>query len=75
MFPRRGGEDARISDLEQSPQQSAPQQSGPQQSAPSAPEQQADLSVFGQLSQLVQMHDRGALTDEEFSAAKARLLG
>ena len=28
-----------------------------------------------ELSRLVQMHDSGALTDEEFTAAKAQLLG
>ena len=28
-----------------------------------------------ELSRLAQMHDSGALTDEEFSAAKAQLLG
>ena len=28
-----------------------------------------------ELSRLVQMHDSGALTDEEFAAAKAQLLG
>ena len=28
-----------------------------------------------ELSRLVQMHDSGALTDDEFSAAKAQLLG
>lgn len=31
--------------------------------------------MMDQLSQLAQMHDSGALTDEEFAAAKARLLG
>ncbi len=35
----------------------------------------ADASVFGQLDELVKMHDRGALNDEEFAAAKTRLLG
>ena len=29
----------------------------------------------GELSRLAQMHDSGALTDDEFAAAKARLLG
>ncbi len=28
-----------------------------------------------QLSQLATMHDQGALTDEEFAAAKAKVLG
>jgi hypothetical protein len=30
--------------------------------------------VADQLAQLAALHDSGALTDEEFSAAKARLL-
>ena len=28
-----------------------------------------------QLSQLATMHDQGALTDQEFAAAKAKVLG
>jgi hypothetical protein len=63
-------QDARISDLEEAGQQPAPPVPGPRAGAPPA-----DTSVLGQLSDLVAMHDRGALTDEEFSAAKARLLG
>ena len=64
----RADQDARISNLE-----------AQQQAAP-VPEQRAgqssgDSDVLGQLSKLVEMHERGALTDEEFSAAKARLLG
>ncbi|MGH3281900.1 MAG: SHOCT domain-containing protein [Trebonia sp.] len=31
--------------------------------------------MLGQLTTLVQLHEKGALTDEEFAAAKARLLG
>jgi len=66
----RAGQDARISDLESARQpEAAPAVPGPRSGQP------GDSSVFGQLSELVQMHDRGALTDEEFSAAKARLLG
>jgi hypothetical protein len=66
----RADQDARISNLEAQQQQ---------QAAP-VPEQRAgqssgDSDVLGQLSKLVEMHERGALTDEEFSAAKARLLG
>ena len=32
-------------------------------------------SVMEQLSQLATMHDQGALTDQEFAAAKAKVLG
>ncbi len=42
---------------------------------PRAGQASADSDVLSQLTELVKMHDRGALTDEEFSAAKARLLG
>jgi hypothetical protein len=66
----RADQDARISDLEATQQQQAPQV--PEPRGGQAP---ADSDVLGQLTKLVQMHDSGALTDEEFSAAKARLLG
>jgi hypothetical protein len=33
------------------------------------------VPVLDQLSQLTAMHDQGALTDEEFAAAKAKILG
>ena len=55
----------RIQDLEQQP---AHQQSAqvPSQGSP---------TLFDQLNQLSIMHDKGSLTDEEFAAAKSRLLG
>lgn len=65
----RADQDARISDLE------AAQQQAPPVPEPRAGQAPADSDVLGQLTRLVQMHDSGALTDEEFSAAKARLLG
>ena len=58
-------QDARISDLEQS--QQAPQV--PQQAPPPAGD-----SMLDQLSKLTELHTQGALTDAEFSAAKAKLL-
>lgn len=58
-------QDARISDLEQS--QQAPQV--PQQAPPPAGD-----SMLDQLSKLTELHKEGALTDAEFSAAKAKLL-
>ena len=66
----RADQDARISDLEDPAQQQAPPVPEPR-----AGQASGDSDVLGQLTKLVQMHDRGALTDEEFSAAKARLLG
>jgi hypothetical protein len=62
-------QEARLSDLEQA--QQAPQQVP----APRASEAPADSSMMDQLSDLVRMHEAGALTDEEFTTAKARLLG
>jgi len=32
-------------------------------------------SLSGQLNQLIDLHSQGTLTDEEFTAAKAKLLG
>ena len=74
-------QDQRISDLEAQQQgQQAPQQyqqAPPQyQQAPPPPgAPPAAPSMYDQLSQLATLHDQGALTDDEFSAAKAKLLG
>ena len=45
------------------------QQPPPQQAAPAGP------SMLDQLNQLTELHQQGALSDEEFAAAKAKLLG
>jgi hypothetical protein len=71
----RADQDARIGDLESQQQQQQQPEAAPAVPEPRAGQPPADSSVFSQLSDLVQMHDRGALTDEEFSAAKAQLLG
>jgi hypothetical protein len=66
-------QDARISELEQQqapPQQAPPQQAAPQQQAPAA----AGSSMADQLQQLGALHQQGVLTDDEFAAAKAKLL-
>jgi hypothetical protein len=60
-------QDQRISDLEQ-------QQAAPAAPAPAA-EPAAGPSMLDQLNQLAGLHQSGMLTDEEFSAAKAKLLG
>jgi hypothetical protein len=62
----------RIAALEQ--QQAAPYQqpAPPPAPAPAAP---AAPSMLDQLNQLSTLHQQGALTDEEFAAAKAKLLG
>jgi hypothetical protein len=59
-------------------QQAPPQyqQAPPQyQQAPPPAAPAAAPSVYDQLSQLATLHDQGALTDAEFTAAKAKLLG
>jgi hypothetical protein len=71
-------QDQRISDLEsqQAPPDQQYQQAPPQyQQAPPPAAPAAAPSVYDQLSQLATLHDQGALTDEEFTAAKAKLLG
>ena len=59
------------------PQQGYPQQQGygsyPPPQAPPPPD--AGPSMMDQLGQLADLHNQGALTDEEFAAAKAKLLG
>ena len=44
-----------------------------QQEAPPPAEQEEDANA--QLQNLAQLHTQGVLTDEEFAAAKAKLLG
>jgi hypothetical protein len=45
----------------------------PQQYAPEAPEAEDDATT--QLQNLAALHTQGVLTDEEFAAAKAKILG
>lgn len=58
----------RIGDLEQ--QQAAPPAADQQAPAAAAPSPMLD-----QLNQLASLHQQGTLTDDEFTAAKAKLLG
>ena len=60
-------QDQRISDLEQ--QQAPP---APQQQAPAAA---ATSPMIDQLNQLAALHQQGILSDDEFTAAKAKLFG
>src|SRR5580658_5847762 len=60
-------QDQRLSQLEQ--QQAPPQ---PDQPAPAAPE---TSPMIDQLNQLAALNQQGVLTDAEFAAAKAKLLG
>ena len=54
----------------QEPQQYAPE---PQQYAPAPPAEEDDATA--QLQKLAALHTQGVLTDEEFAAAKAKILG
>ncbi|MBJ7347141.1 MAG: 2TM domain-containing protein [Thermoleophilaceae bacterium] len=49
-------------------------QSQPAVSQPLAPPAPAESSTTEELARLAQLHSSGSLTDEEFSAAKAKLL-
>jgi hypothetical protein len=64
-------QDQRIDQVEQQQYAPPPQQqyAPPPQQAPAGP------SMYDQLQQLSTLHDQGALTDEEFAAAKAKVLG
>jgi hypothetical protein len=70
-------QEARISTLEQ--QQAAgppvPQQAASPAVQPVQASQPAGASIADQLTHLAEMHQRGDLTDEEFAAAKAGVLG
>jgi hypothetical protein len=56
-------QDQRISDLEQ------------QQASVPAPRAAAAPSMTDQLSQIADLHKQGLLSDDEFAAAKGKLLG
>jgi Short C-terminal domain len=78
-------QNARLDQLEQQqggyPQQGAPPPQGyggyPQQAAPPPPPAApaGEPSMMDQLSKLADLHNQGVLTDEEFAAAKAKLIG
>ena len=67
-------QDDRISQLEQQ-QAPPPPQAPPPQAPPPQPAPAAGPSMADQLQQLAALHQQGMLTDEEFGAAKAKLLG
>jgi len=65
QYAAEADQNQRLSDLES-------QQQG--QSAPAAPPA-ASSATIDQLKQLAELHQQGVLTDAEFAAAKAKLLG
>jgi putative oligomerization/nucleic acid binding protein len=64
-------QDARIGDVEQ--QQASYQQAPAPAPAPAAPAPSSPM--IDQLNQLATLHQQGVLTDDEFAAAKAKLIG
>jgi hypothetical protein len=67
---RRRGYEEGYDDAGQDDQQTAP----PPQAAP-APAPASPSIDYGELEQLGKLHADGTLTDEEFAAAKAKILG
>jgi hypothetical protein len=65
-------QNARISDLGQQQQYGAP---APPPAAPAAAAGSGPGSLSDQLKQLSSLHEAGALSDDEFAAAKQKLLG
>ena len=65
QYAAESEQNQRLSDLEAQQQQSA-------QPAAAAP---ASSATVDQLKQLADLHQQGVLTDSEFAAAKAKLLG
>jgi putative oligomerization/nucleic acid binding protein len=75
---READQEARIQELEAQQYAAPPQQYAPppQQYAPPPPAPAASQTdVIAQLEQLGRLHESGVLTDEEFAAQKAKLLG
>jgi Short C-terminal domain len=56
-------------------QQEQPQSEPQQPAAPAAPAPAGEDSMIDQLKQFGELHEQGILTDEEFAAQKAKLLG
>ena len=68
-------QDQRISDLEQQQAPPPPSYQQPQPPPPAAAAPPQSSAMLDQLNQLAALHQQGVLTDEEFSAAKAKLFG
>ncbi|MGA8464327.1 MAG: SHOCT domain-containing protein [Trebonia sp.] len=66
-------QDDRISNLEA--QQQPSYQQAPPAAAPAPTPAAAPSPMIDQLNQLAALHQQGVLSDEEFAAAKAKLLG
>ncbi|HQR80006.1 MAG TPA: SHOCT domain-containing protein [Actinomycetota bacterium] len=71
---RQYGRWERKAEEQQAQQQPVEQQPVQQQPAP-APAQESMDDKIAQLKQLAELHQQGILTDDEFAAQKAKLLG
>src|SRR3954470_18661016 len=71
---READQDARISGLEDQPPPPQPAYAAPAP-APAPARTGMVPDAIEQLKQLGQLHDQGILTDEEFAAQKAKVLG
>jgi Short C-terminal domain len=65
----------RINDLEQQQYAAPPPAPAPPPPAPAPAAAPAPSPMIGELNQLAELHQQGVLTDEEFTAAKAKLFG
>jgi hypothetical protein len=67
----------RLSDLEQQQAYQPPpaQQAPPPPAAPAPAAPAPSSAMLDQLNQLATLHQQGVLTDDEFTAAKAKLFG
>lgn len=73
---RQYGRWEKKAEQEQAQQQPAPAQPAPAAApAPAAPAQDSMEDKIAALKQLGELHEQGILTDEEFAAQKAKLLG
>jgi hypothetical protein len=70
-----GKRSAQRSATEDQQQESVQNQAVPQQAAPVPQQPSGPTSMSDQLKQLSDLHASGALSDDEFAAAKSRLLG
>jgi hypothetical protein len=74
---REQDQEARLEDLESQQAPPAPAQAAPAAPAPAAPAATSDAAssgIAGQLKQLADLKQSGVLSDEEFEAAKQKLL-
>ncbi|WP_395656202.1 SHOCT domain-containing protein [Nocardioides sp.] len=72
---RQAGRWAAQEQPQQQYQEPPPQYQQPQYAPPPPPAAAPEDEMFAQLEKLGALHDKGILTDEEFAAQKAKLLG